>query len=253
MTSTATTGRPGPAADDVAAPVGGLVGPTDERLVPGAWGTTGVDLYPVGVDPEVLARTSLRIASGLHAAGLRHGDRLSLLAAPGAERTAVAFACWRLGVVIVVTSAGLGRREQARAHAAARPQAVVADSRGLLLTRTLRTPRLRIATERLPVVDGLALGARYHLADLVTRRLLHALPPQPSPDDDAALVFAAAGDEPVGVHYTRSDLVHLRELLEPAAVTGARGEVTHAARPTRSPLREMSARVAAGLVVPAFG
>jgi acyl-CoA synthetase (AMP-forming)/AMP-acid ligase II len=229
------------------------VDPADAALVPGTWPVTGVEVLPGDVDPQVLARTSLRIASGLHAAGLRRGDRLSLLAAPGAERTAVAFACWRLGVVVVVASAGLGRREQLRAHAAARPQAVVADSRGLLLTRALRTPRLRIATERLPVVDGLALGARYHLADLVTRRLLHSLPPQPSPDDDAALVFAATGDEPVGVHYTRSDLVHLRELLEPAEVTATRGAVTHAARPARSPLRELSARVVAGLVVPAFG
>ncbi|MGN8244216.1 AMP-binding protein [Cellulomonas soli] len=210
---------------------------------------------------KVLAHRSLQIASALHAVGVRQGDRISLLVEAGPERTAVAYACWRLGAVVVATAPELTLREEAQAHAAARPQVVVADSRGLLLTRALRTPRLRIATERVPVLDELALGARYHLADLVTRRLLIALPEPPGPDDDAALVFAPSDDEPIGAYYTQSDLGHLRELLEPVVVgrddpsrIGSSGAVpTRPARAPRSTLRATSARVLAGLALPAFG
>ncbi|WP_449386118.1 AMP-binding protein [Cellulomonas soli] len=207
--------------------------------------------HPAAISWTVLARRALQIASGLHAAGVRRGDRVSVILPPGPERTAVAYACWRLGAVVVATAPELTLRQEVQAHAAARPQVVVADSRGLLLTRALRSPRLRIATDRVPLLDELALGARYHLADLVTRRLLLALPTPPAADDDAALVFAPAPGEPVGVYYTQSDLGRLREIAAPEvrAVTATSSRPV-AAR--RSALRAGSALVAAALVAPTF-
>ncbi|WP_448630868.1 AMP-binding protein [Cellulomonas soli] len=106
--------------------------------------------HPAAISWTVLARRALQIASGLHAAGVRRGDRVSVILPPGPERTAVAYACWRLGAVVVATAPELTLRQEVQAHAAARPQVVVADSRGLLLTRALRSPRLRIATDRVP-------------------------------------------------------------------------------------------------------
>ncbi|GAA3801723.1 AMP-binding protein [Cellulomonas soli] len=199
---------------------------------------------------KILAHRSVQIASGLHAVGVRHGDRVSLIVEPGPERTAVAYACWRLGAVVVTTAPELTLRQQAQAHAVARPEVVVADSRGLVLTRGLRSPRLRIATERVPVLDELALGARYHLADLVTRRLLLSLPLPPAPDDDAALVFAGTG-EPVGVHYTQSDLGRLREIAADRASVAALADGS--VRRSRPAVERRDATVGATSTASAFG
>ncbi|MEK6345166.1 MAG: alpha/beta fold hydrolase, partial [Curtobacterium sp.] len=59
---------------------------------------------------RLLARRVEEIAAGLGVVGVRAGDRVSLLVTPGADLTAVLYACVRIGAVVVVADAGLGIR-----------------------------------------------------------------------------------------------------------------------------------------------
>ncbi|KGM13565.1 hydrolase, partial [Cellulomonas bogoriensis 69B4 = DSM 16987] len=79
-------------------------------------GTALVEMAPPSgpaprvVSWQLLARRVRQIAAGLHQVGVRRGDRVSLLVPPGADLTAVLYACLRLGAVVVVADAGLGVR-----------------------------------------------------------------------------------------------------------------------------------------------
>jgi AMP-binding enzyme len=65
---------------------------------------------PPTIRLDLLAPRALQIASGLHSAGVRRGELVSLLLPPGPARTAVAYACWRIGAVVVATSTELTLR-----------------------------------------------------------------------------------------------------------------------------------------------
>jgi hypothetical protein len=95
------------------------------------------------------APRALQIASGLHSAGVGRGELVSLLLPPGPARTAVAYACWRIGAVVVATSTELTLRECEQAHRQARPGVIIANGPGLALTRAARSPWLRLAVGRL--------------------------------------------------------------------------------------------------------
>jgi hypothetical protein len=164
-----------------------------------------------GTDPADRPASALRLASALHSAGVRTGHRVSLLLGPGPARSASVAAALRLGAVVVATSPDLTEDDVAAAHAAAQPDVVVGDRRGLRLARRLRGPALWLAADRPRLADRF-VGGGLPLADLVTRHLLLALPPVPAPDGDAALLFVPsdhAGEGPLGVHWTRADLTAL--------------------------------------------
>lgn len=175
----------------------------------------------------VTTTRDLRLAGGLHAAGVRAGHRVSLLIGPGPTRRAAVAACGRIGAVVVAASPHLTERQQVDAHTTAAPHVVLGDRRGLRLTRRLRTPFLRVAAEPLNLADRWALGVGAHLDDLVDRHLLVALPEPPTEDDDAALVFVPsdrADEAALGIHYSQADLAALAVGGAPAALqsTGAR-------------------------------
>jgi hypothetical protein len=206
-----------------------------------AVGTASVGTASVGAadtEPAVRTARSVRLASALHAAGVRAGHRVSLLLAPGPARSATVTACLRLGAVVVAASPALPDPEVAAAHTAARPDVVVGDRRGLRLVRRLRGPALWLAADRPRLADRF-VGGGLPLADLVTRHLLVALPPLPDPDGDAALLFVPSDrpDEgPLGVHWTRADLAALAAASVPrlravaATPRGARAASTPLAR-----------------------
>ncbi|HEY0217274.1 MAG TPA: AMP-binding protein [Cellulomonas sp.] len=213
------------------------------------------------VSDRLLARRALQIASGLHSAGVRGGDRVALLVPDGPARAATAAACWRIGALVVLVDPVLTPAERTAALREARPDVLVGGSVALLRTRGMRGVRLRVATSRLPLVDR-ALGRRLHVADVVTRHLLLSLPPVPDLDDEAALVFSrdevdggphgdTSGDV-VGVYSTHRDLARLRAQASaclPVAVRpGERVGWTEDPRLRRG-LRAASAAVLAPLVL----
>ena len=176
----------------------------------------------------LLHRRTIEIAAGLVAQGVRPGDRVALLVPPGADLTAVLYACLRIGAVIVVADAGLGLAGLHRAIRSADPRYVVAVGRGLLAAKVLRWPGRRIAVGPLGSAARGALGARWSLAGLARCGAGRSngasaadrsdagpvLPPAPHPDADAAVLFTSGSTGPAkGVVYTHRQLEHLRDTL----------------------------------------
>ncbi len=87
------------------------------------------------------------LAAGLAVSGVATGDRVALLVPPGADLTAVVYACWRIGAIIVVADAGLGVTAMGRALRGAAPDHVVGITRGLALAALMRVPGRRISVD----------------------------------------------------------------------------------------------------------
>jgi len=176
-------------------------------------GTALVDMAPgTGTGPRVvtwrrLSRQVRRIAAGLDRIGVRRGDRVSLLVPPGADLTAVLYACVRIGAIVVVADAGLGLRGLTRAVRGARPDFVIGAVQGLAAARALGWPGTKIATARFPAVVARTLGVRHTLADLIELGADEALPEVPGPDDTAAVLFTSGSTGPAkGVVYSHGQL-----------------------------------------------
>ncbi|WP_298459714.1 alpha/beta fold hydrolase [uncultured Cellulomonas sp.] len=177
-----------------------------EMAPPGASG-------PRAVPWSLLARRVDELGRGLLGSGVRPGDRVALLVPPGADLTAVLYACLRIGAVVVVADAGLGLHGLSRAVRGARPQVVIGVPRALAAARALGWSARRIAAGPLPTGARAALGIDCTLVELADRGRAAAragvsdAPPEPSADDDAAILFTSGSTGPAkGVAYTHAQL-----------------------------------------------
>ncbi|MEE6288281.1 alpha/beta fold hydrolase [Georgenia sunbinii] len=177
-----------------------------------------------GEDVEVvswraLARRVENLSLGLHAVGVRPGQRVSLLVPPGVGLTTALFACLRLGAVVVLADQGLGLQGMGRAIRGAGPDVIIGIERGLAGARLLSWPGRRIAADDLPPVRAAALGVTATVPALIERgaelaRGGAALPARPAPDDDAAILFTSGSTGPAkGVVYTHRRLAAMRDAL----------------------------------------
>ena len=159
-----------------------------------------------------LATRIERTAQGLVAAGIVPGDRIGLLIPPGPDLTVVLYAAWRIGAVVVIADAGLGLRGLRRAFRGATPEHLVGIAKGLAVLRDIGVPGSRILVgDPLPV--GALTGHTTTLAD-VERRAADELPPQPTRDDFAAVVFTSGATGPAkGVAYRHRQLEAQAEAL----------------------------------------
>lgn len=176
---------------------------------------------PRTVTWRLLSRRVDEIAAGLLTLGVRPGDRVSLLVPPGADLTAVLYACLRIGAVVVVADAGLGLRGLTRAVRGARPSYVIGAVPGLSAARALGWPGVKISTTALPPTTARALGVQRSLLDVaalgaeaLAGTTLAALAPVPSPGDTAAVLFTSGSTGPAkGVVYAHGQLAAVRDAL----------------------------------------
>lgn len=169
---------------------------------------------PRTVSWQLLSQRVREIAAGLHAIGVGKGDRVSLLVQPGPTLTALVYACLRIGAIVVVADAGLGVRGLSRAEVGAQPDYVIAQNRGLVAARTLGWPGVRIAADFAGPAARTALGVRYLLTDIAELGRKSTLPPEPGPNDEAAVLFTSGSTGPAkGVVYTHAQLSAVRDTL----------------------------------------
>jgi acyl-CoA synthetase (AMP-forming)/AMP-acid ligase II/pimeloyl-ACP methyl ester carboxylesterase len=178
--------------------------------------SAGADAAPLVVSWSALSRKVERLAAGLRAVGVERGDRVSLLVPPGADLTAVLYACLRIGAVVVVADAGLGVRGLTRTVRGSWPRHLIGELPGLSAARALGWPGQRISTRVLAPAVARGLGVTHSLPELASLGAAsqHPLPEPPSRDDLAAILFTSGSTGPAkGVAYTHAQLEAVRDVL----------------------------------------
>ncbi|MDY6055525.1 alpha/beta fold hydrolase [Micrococcus sp.] len=179
---------------------------------------------PVAVTWGELHETVAAMATGLWAAGVRPGDRVSMLVPPGRDLTAALYAVVRVGAVAVVADQGLGIAGMTRAMRSARPRWVLGRTAGLTLARAQSWPGTRISVAPLGSAQRALLGVEDSLYAMVERHRacvadgpvdeLGRPLPEPQADADAAVLFTSGSTGPAkGVVYTHERLGHLVRLV----------------------------------------
>lgn len=149
-----------------------------------------------------LARDVESVGAGLAAAGVRRGDRISLLVPPGIDLTTCLYACWRIGAIAVIADAGLGAQGMTKALRSAAPDYIIGVERAMAAARAMRWPGRRIIVGEVSSLRRRALGVWRPLGEIQTLGVGTDLPAPPARNDVAAVVFTSGATGPAkGVVY----------------------------------------------------
>ena len=163
---------------------------------------------------QLLSTRVDQIAAGLVRIGVAAGDRVGLLVPPGADLTAVLYACWRMGAVVVVADAGLGLTGLRRALRGARLDVVVGARRGLAAARAMGLSARVIGVGDLSTAERRALRVEHTLLDVARLGRDGVLPPAPGREAEAAVLFTSGATGPAkGVVYRHRQLEAQRDAV----------------------------------------
>lgn len=157
------------------------------------------------------------LAAGLAVSGVATGDRVALLVPPGADLTAVVYACWRIGAIIVVADASLGVTAMGRALRGAAPDHVVGITRGLALAALMRVPGRRISVDPPTRATHGALAVSSGLDAIARLGRGRPLPSAPAATAECAVLFTSGATGPAkGVVYRHDQVRAQLHLLTTA-------------------------------------
>lgn len=153
------------------------------------------------------------LAAGMLAHGIAPGDRVCVLITPGADLTAVLYACLRIGAVAVIADAGLGVEGLTRAVIGSHADWIIGIDKALVGARALGWPGRRISVAQKPTLDRAALGIDTSVTELAAAgRQMRELgapldAPWPDPEADAAILFTSGSTGPAkGAVYTHRQM-----------------------------------------------
>lgn len=175
---------------------------------------------PFEISWQKLSSVVHAMAVGLREAGMRPGDRVSMLVEPGRDLTAALYAVLRVGGVAVVTDAGLGIGGMTRAIRSAAPSWIIGQTAGLTLARATNLPGKRLSVQTMDPIARTALGLSGSLYGFASQYAGHRYRatqahPDPEPSDEAAVLFTSGSTGPAkGVRYTHQKLSALTQRLQ---------------------------------------
>ncbi len=163
-----------------------------------------------------LSTTVEQLAAGMATHGIGPGDRIALMIPPGIDLSIVIYACWRLGVIVVLVDSGLGPRGMQRALVGAAPSRLIGIDKALVAARALRWPGTPISLTPLSSAMAAVTGCSTDVDSLIEAGRVAAteLPDRPRFDAPAAVVFTSGATGPSkGVRYRHGQLEAQRDAL----------------------------------------
>ena len=153
-------------------------------------------------------------AAGLLGAGVTQGDRVAVMIPPGIDLAVAVYAVWRAGAVGVLVDGALTPPQMTAALRSANPSWLVGIPRALAAARALRWPGTLIAHAPLSGTQQKALAPSSDLATLASTYGDDAVPPLPSEDALAGVVFTSGSTGPSkGVLYTHGQIAAQRDKM----------------------------------------
>ncbi len=163
--------------------------------------------------PTFVARVRC-LAAGFRTTGIASGDRVAVMIPPGIDLTAVVYACWEAGLIVVLVDGGLGVRNMHRAVRAADPDWLVGIPSAMVAARAFGWPGRKIVVGEMDPRLRRSLRVQRSLRETEFAGEGSHEHHDPGDDPPAVVGFTSGSTGPSkGVRYRRSQLGAQRDAI----------------------------------------